>query len=171
MLVCIYIPLLPLYLHGFYNHLGVKIGRFIGGISIILYITDIYRILPYNVSSLILYFTWIQLFQIFIISMIKVLYGLYLLHNKIYIFEYISVSFSILLLRVTMILFIEIIGLFVYDLLTEVLWQVNEIRKMSKKKERNPIKWFPFFWYSDSLKLNYRIWRMFYIFFYIYPIT
>jgi hypothetical protein len=131
MLVCIYIPLLPLYLHGFYNHLGVKIGRFIGGISIILYITDIYRILPYNVSSLILYFTWIQLFQIFIISMIKVLYGLYLLHNKIYIFEYISVSLLFYLV-------IKSNNDFVYrDNRVVCLWFVDGSFVTSKRNKKN----------------------------------
>jgi hypothetical protein len=76
------IPTLPATVELFYSHIFVRIGRFIGGLSFVLIVTKLYLVLPGFLHLFLAILASIQITQIIIILIIKILFGLYTLFFK-----------------------------------------------------------------------------------------
>lgn len=70
------IPLLPAKLTQIYIHPLTKIIRVIGGFSALLVISENHTMFPYPLNFLLIGIALLQLFQIVLISIIKVIYGI-----------------------------------------------------------------------------------------------
>ncbi|KAI9070158.1 hypothetical protein FKP32DRAFT_1557005, partial [Trametes sanguinea] len=79
--------LLPQSLDTKYNHILVRILRVIGGISVLLVLSHTYTKFSSPLDTIILYLAMLQTTQIFIISMIKFINGIYTLVFKPKFFE------------------------------------------------------------------------------------
>ena len=88
------IPMLPHKINNVYNNIYVRILRFIGGLSLVLVITAKY-LLFFNFFHLpILILATIQIILMIIFSIIKTVYGIYLLKFKPEQFEVINSPLS-----------------------------------------------------------------------------
>lgn len=76
------IPTLPLKLRKFYDHILIRVLRFIGGFCLILNLTKFYLSFPEILRYIILIMSAIQITQILIITAIKIIYTSYKLIYK-----------------------------------------------------------------------------------------
>jgi len=70
------IPLLPENVSKVYNHIIIIILRVIGGFSVLLVLSKKYTILFFPLNWIVLIFAVIQIAQIIIMSIVKVIYGI-----------------------------------------------------------------------------------------------
>jgi hypothetical protein len=71
-----HIPMLPENVLIFYNNPFIRMLRVIGGLCVLLVLTKKYVLLPFPLNYFSLVFAVIQLFQIIIISIIKIVYSI-----------------------------------------------------------------------------------------------
>jgi hypothetical protein len=81
------IPLLPDKISNIYNYIFVRILRVIGGICLILVLSKFYLQFPNYLGKIILLLSVVQTTQILIISLIKIIYGIYNLIKNPKLFE------------------------------------------------------------------------------------
>ena len=73
------LPILPQGLYNFYNHIFVRILRVIGGTCLIIIVTKSISVFPNELHFIINIIGLLQSIQILLISIIKIIYGLYTL--------------------------------------------------------------------------------------------
>lgn len=78
---------LPVKVEIFYNHIFIRILRVIGGISFVMVVTKFYLNLPEYLHLFITIIAAIQITQMIIILIIKIIYGIYTLMFKKEVFE------------------------------------------------------------------------------------
>ena len=76
------VPILPKKIENIYSNIYVRILRFIGGVCLLLILTNKHLLLPVYLHKLIIIIGAIQSVQILIIFTIKVVYGFYTLICK-----------------------------------------------------------------------------------------
>lgn len=76
------IPMLPDKINKFYNHIYIRILRFIGGFCLLLLLTKTYLVLSTHLHLPIIIMGLIQSIQIILIFLIKGIYGIYMLKYK-----------------------------------------------------------------------------------------
>lgn len=76
------VPMLPKKIENMYSNIYVRILRFIGGICLLLVLTNKHLLLPIYLHKLIIVIGAIQSIQILIIFFIKIIYGLYTIIYK-----------------------------------------------------------------------------------------
>ena len=76
------VPMLPKKIEYIYSNIYVRILRFIGGVCLLLVLTNKYLLLPIYLHKIIIVVGAIQSIQILIIFIIKIIYGLYTLMYK-----------------------------------------------------------------------------------------
>ena len=76
------VPMLPKKIEYIYSNIYVRILRFIGGVCLLLVLTNTYLLLPIYLHKIIIVVGAIQSIQILIIFTIKIIYGLYTLIYK-----------------------------------------------------------------------------------------
>ena len=76
------VPILPKKIENIYSNIYVRVLRFIGGVCLLLILTNKHLLLPVYLHKLIIVVGAIQSIQILIIFIIKIIYGLYTLMYK-----------------------------------------------------------------------------------------
>ena len=76
------VPILPKKIENIYSNIYVRVLRFIGGVCLLLVLTNTYLLLPIYLHKIIIVVGAIQSIQILIIFTIKIIYGLYTLIYK-----------------------------------------------------------------------------------------
>jgi hypothetical protein len=71
------IPTLPLKIRKFYDHILIRVFRFIGGVCLVLNLTNFYLSFPEILRYLILFMSAVQITQILIITAVKIVYSSY----------------------------------------------------------------------------------------------
>lgn len=135
------IPLLPYSINRFYNNVVIRIIRFIGGVSFILYVTGGYLLLSESIIDFVLCMVIVHTINVIILLICKVVYTWNL---KVFKKTKISgvntinkyVICLIVLLRIVILLVLECIGIigvetcFYFDICN----YIQEIRNCSKKR-------------------------------------
>lgn len=75
-------PMLPSNIYNIYNNIFIRILRVIGGFSLLLVLTSKYMVLPNFFHIPLLLLATLQIIQMFTISIIKTIYGIYMLTCK-----------------------------------------------------------------------------------------
>lgn len=104
------VPMLPKKLNKIYNHIFIRILRFIGGLFLLLTLTTTYSLFPNYLHLPIFIAGLIQSIQIFLIFFTKVIYGIYILKHKPTEFEVRNSPLNLLATHMARILFCAKIG-------------------------------------------------------------
>ena len=76
------IPTLPLKIRKFYDHILIRVFRFIGGVCLVLNLTKLYLTFPEILRYFFLGMSVVQITQILVILLIKIIYSSYKLIYK-----------------------------------------------------------------------------------------
>jgi len=134
------IPLLPKLVNRIYNYFLVRIIRVLGGISLIIYIIEYHNYF----GVVVIYFAVIHLIQVIIISIIKIIYSIFVFHSIGFELSQSIVCVTILL-RVLLIIIMECVGFLGFDVLQyiEIYTHISDMKNCIKNMfidEKNKIK-------------------------------